>query len=105
MSQRLPFRVGEIKARELTFTADLISGREAERIGLINKAVPAADLEDTVLEMVGKILSNSLESVVAHKFLYNQGRKDAIGRGLEREYTTQAEISDTMDRIMGFAAK
>jgi len=36
--------VGPAKARELYFTADVITGAEAERLGIINRAVPAADL-------------------------------------------------------------
>lgn len=36
--------VGSAKARELYFTADVISGAEAARLGIVNRAVPAADL-------------------------------------------------------------
>lgn len=36
--------VGSARARELYFTADVISGAEAARLGIVNRAVPAADL-------------------------------------------------------------
>ncbi len=36
--------VGSAKARELYFTADVITGAEAARLGIVNRAVPAADL-------------------------------------------------------------
>ncbi|MFZ4606920.1 MAG: enoyl-CoA hydratase-related protein [Caulobacter sp.] len=36
--------VGSAKARELYFMADVISGAEAARLGIVNRAVPAADL-------------------------------------------------------------
>ncbi|MGL4542034.1 MAG: enoyl-CoA hydratase-related protein, partial [Polymorphobacter sp.] len=36
--------VGPAKARELYFTADVITGAEAERLGIVNRAVPAAEL-------------------------------------------------------------
>lgn len=36
--------VGSAKARELYFTADVITGAEAARLGVVNRAVPAADL-------------------------------------------------------------
>jgi len=45
MSQRLPRRVGNFKAREISFTGLPVSGREAERIGLANKCVPDDQLE------------------------------------------------------------
>ncbi len=37
--------IGAAKARELYFTADVISGAEAHALGIVNKVVPAAELE------------------------------------------------------------
>ncbi len=37
--------VGSAKARELYFTADVISGAEAARLGIVSRSVPAAELE------------------------------------------------------------
>lgn len=51
--------VGPAKARELLFTAENISGREAERIGLVNKAVPLERLMEESLALALKIASNS----------------------------------------------
>jgi enoyl-CoA hydratase len=105
MSQRLPVRVGEAKARELTYTAEMISGAEAARIGLANKSVPVSELEKTVREIAEKILANSADAVAAHKHLYGQSRKESMEKGLEREYSTMPEISDTLERLTGFAKK
>lgn len=38
--------IGQKKARELLLTGKLIDGKEAERIGLVNQAVPADQLEE-----------------------------------------------------------
>lgn len=105
MSQRLPHRVGMTKARELTFTAEMINGKQAEQIGLANLSVPLEKLEKSVKEMADKIMANSLDAVAAHKYLYNQSVKDFMAKGLEREYTTKVDIKDTMDRITSFAKK
>jgi enoyl-CoA hydratase len=102
MSQRLPGRVGELKAREMTYTADMISGKQAADIGLVNRAVPMADLEAAVEEMARKILANSRDAVAAHKHLYYESKKERMATGLEREYSTMPEIRDTLDRIGGF---
>ncbi len=55
--------VGPGKARELLFTAENIDGREAERIGLVNRAVPAEALISTAREMGAKIAANSAFSI------------------------------------------
>jgi 2-(1,2-epoxy-1,2-dihydrophenyl)acetyl-CoA isomerase len=41
----LPYLVGAAKARELYFTADVISGQQAFEMGLVNKVAPADQLE------------------------------------------------------------
>jgi enoyl-CoA hydratase len=55
--------VGPGKAKELLFTADYIDGREAERIGLVNKAVPGEALMDETYQMAGRIAQNSAFSL------------------------------------------
>lgn len=46
-----PLLIGMRKTKELLFTAKLIDGIEAERIGLINQAVPADQLDDAAWDM------------------------------------------------------
>jgi enoyl-CoA hydratase len=49
------YRVGAERAKRLLFTGDLIDGREAERIGLITKAVPADQLDAETKKLVDRI--------------------------------------------------
>ncbi len=67
--------VGPGKARELLFTAENITGEEACRIGLVNKAVPLDKLMDEAFEMAGKIAGNSSFSIAMIKkgFLMARG--------------------------------
>jgi enoyl-CoA hydratase len=55
--------IGPGKARELLFTAEYIDGKEAERIGLVNKAVPPDRLMEEAKEMAQKIAQNSSFSI------------------------------------------
>jgi enoyl-CoA hydratase len=55
--------VGPGKARELLFTCEYIDGKEAERIGLVNKAVPAEQLMEETMAMAKKIAANSQFSI------------------------------------------
>ena len=67
--------VGPGKARELLFTAEYITGEEAKKIGLVNKAVPLIELMDEAFAMAKKIAANSAFSLKLIKkgFLMAQG--------------------------------
>ena len=55
--------VGPGKAKELLFTCEYIDGKEAERIGLVNKTVPDHELMNTAKAMARKIAENSAFSI------------------------------------------
>ena len=66
--------IGPGKAKELIFTAEYIDGKEAERIGLVNKAVPLDQLMRTTIEMAKKIAENSSFSIKMIKKGFNMAR-------------------------------
>jgi enoyl-CoA hydratase len=55
--------IGPGKAKELLFTGEYIDGKEAARIGLVNKAVPGDRLMAKAFEMAKKIASNAAFSL------------------------------------------
>jgi len=55
--------VGPGKASELLFTAQNIDGREAERIGLVNRCVPLTELMPTARRMAEAIAANAAFSL------------------------------------------
>jgi len=75
--------VGPGKAKELLFTCEFIDGKEAERIGLVNKAVPDDRLMEEAMAMAQKIAQNSSFSI------------KVIKRGLE--LAKQASLEALMD--------
>jgi len=66
--------IGPGKAKELLFTAEYIDGKEAERIGLVNRAVPLDKLMETAREMAAKIAENSPFSIKMIKQGLNMAR-------------------------------
>jgi methylglutaconyl-CoA hydratase len=51
-------RIGEYGARDLMITGRRISGREAERYGLVNRSFPAGELEPAVEAVVNQLRSS-----------------------------------------------
>jgi len=66
--------IGPGKAKELLFTSEYIDGKEAERIGLVNKAVPLDQLMEETREMAKKIADNSAFSIKMIKKGLNMAR-------------------------------
>ena len=62
-ASQLPRVVGAAKAKELIFTARVVSAQEALSIGLVNQVVPPSELMETVLGMARAIAANSPAAV------------------------------------------
>jgi len=103
-SQRLPRLVGLRKARELLFTGDWIPARDAEAMGLINKAVPREKLEETVMEMANKLLERSPMATKWIKYCVNRGMQEDLYTGIELEKAASAAHFQTEDRAEGLRA-
>ncbi len=103
MTQRLQHKVGLSKAMELSFTTEAISGKEAERIGLVNKSVPLLDLEKTVDAVAAKIMGNSAQTIAAMKSLYYFGANHGLAKGLEYEWQSEIAITDREEFLRNFA--
>jgi len=58
-----PQLVGFARAKEYLLTGDLMSAAEAERIGLINHAVPADQLDEKVYGLARRLASGPMKSI------------------------------------------
>ncbi|MBS7268124.1 MAG: enoyl-CoA hydratase/isomerase family protein [Candidatus Freyarchaeota archaeon] len=88
-AQRLPRIVGLGRAKELIFTGRIIDAREAERIGLVNKVVPADKLMDAALEMANEIKDNGLIAVGLAKKIANKSMEIDLESVLEYSILAQ----------------
>ncbi|RTZ91753.1 MAG: hypothetical protein DSY91_04635, partial [Deltaproteobacteria bacterium] len=103
-SFRLPRLVGYGKALEMTLMGDLLDGREAERIGLVNRAVDEEKLDEVVEEMAQKLLRKAPLAVTFVKEAF------CLNAAPHRETATMLEILGasvnhyTKDKLEGLQA-
>lgn len=97
-----PKVVGLSKAIELLFTGDLIDAREAERIGLVNKTVPADNFMAEVMELASKLAKGPTKLIGRVKEqIYRELNMD-LAAALEDEMRDHREVSgNTADTLEG----
>ena len=69
---RLALLVGMRKAKEIVLTGKRLSGKEAERIGLVNLAVPADKLDSAVEELAAELSQKSPVALRLSKWFINK---------------------------------
>lgn len=66
-AMKLIDQIGHARAMELLLSGRLIDGRKAERIGLVNEAVPLAEVKCMAMDCATRIAANSPKAVAATK--------------------------------------
>src|SRR5579859_4011855 len=102
--RRLVSLVGPAHARMILYTADRIGADEALRIGLINRIVPADELEASVFELARQIAANAPLSVSASRLAIDQILLDPEDRDLAALARATAACFDSEDYREGRAA-
>ncbi len=106
MSQRLPRRIGPLRAKQMMFTGQPLSGAEAAAIGLVNQCLPDAELDDAVQALAAAIVTNSWHTLRADKRLVNEGQRYTLAEGLAFERRTSPGASpDMAERLAAFGAR
>jgi enoyl-CoA hydratase/carnithine racemase len=103
-SSRLPAVVGLGRAKELIMTGRLITGEEAERIGLANRAVPADELDAATGALVDELLACAPVAVGLAKRVMDASAKPALAATLEQEVTAQEICARSADYSEGTKA-
>src|SRR5207342_3097862 len=73
-----PLLCGMAKAKYYLMTSDFIDGREAERIGLVSKAVPAGDVMTTALDVAEKLAAGSVDATRMTKRAFNHWIRQSL---------------------------
>jgi enoyl-CoA hydratase/carnithine racemase len=88
-STRLPAVVGLGRAKEMVMTARILGAAEAERIGLVNRVVEPAELEQATQTLVDELLANSPVAVGRAKRVLDASARPALAQTLEMEIAVQ----------------
>jgi enoyl-CoA hydratase/carnithine racemase len=101
----LPRIVGLTKACELLLTGDLVDGVEAERIGLVNRAVPREEVLGAALELAEKIAGNGpIGMELTKQLIYRGLHETSIATQVEREDAALIRGFKTEDYVEGSTA-
>ncbi len=100
----LPRFVGMGKALEMFFTGQPMSAREAERFGLVNRAVPAPELESTVRAVATALAAGATGAMAAAKRAVNHAMDSNLRDAIDFESRLQQERAASTDFQEGVAA-
>lgn len=101
---RLSRAIGSRRARELTYTGDMISAEEARAFGLVNKVAPLGELKSVVDGIVRKIAARAPLAVAQSKKSINRTWDMEIEEGQRFEAEAFAELFTSDDVREGTTA-
>ena len=100
----LPRIVGMHKAKELIFFGDDLPAADAERIGIVNKVVPAAELHAATKEWAERLANGPTKAIGWSKRLLHDASELSRRDLLEEEALLVEQNSSTVDSGEGVAA-
>ncbi len=104
----LPRRVGLHRAKELALLAEIISAKEAEAMGLVNRVVPVGELDAFVDDWATKLAAGPPIALAQTKRLLNNVFAVTLEQALEDEGAAQTVnfgTKDTLEAMSAFVEK
>jgi enoyl-CoA hydratase/carnithine racemase len=104
----LPRLVGLHKAKELALLGDVLDAKEAERIGIVNRVVPDAQLDAFVADWAGRLATGPPLALQLTKRMLAMGASLSLSEALHQEAMAQsvtAASEDTAEAMRAFFGK
>lgn len=97
-------RVGVCRAKELVFLAEFFDGREAARIGLVNRCVPTAEVLVDATTLAHRLAAMAPVPLALAKQLFDQAWHADAEAALKRETEALLQCMETSDWREGIEA-
>jgi enoyl-CoA hydratase len=99
-----PLAVGPARAKEYLLTGDPLTAVEAERIGLVNRVVPAADLDAQAMALATRLAAGAPLAVRYTKLAVNKLVKDALNIAFDASTALELVTFRSEDHAEALAA-
>ncbi|MEO7371668.1 MAG: enoyl-CoA hydratase [Ilumatobacteraceae bacterium] len=104
----LPRIVGMHRAKELALIADIIDASEADRIGLVNRVLPDAEIDDFVAGWAARLAAGPPIALAMTKRMLDNSMQVTLEEALDDEGVAQAlnfSTADTAEALRAFGEK
>ncbi|PWI16266.1 enoyl-CoA hydratase [Streptomyces sp. Act143] len=104
----LPRLIGPQRAKELMFFGDALTAADAERLGLVNRVVPDAELDKTAREWAARLAAGPTRALVLTKQLVNASLDADRATAFAAEAAAQEinmTTADAREGVASFAAR
>jgi enoyl-CoA hydratase/carnithine racemase len=103
-TQRLPRLIGRGRALELMTTGRTVTPAEAERLGMVDRLVPAGEFEQAVADLAAGLAAGAPLAVAAITRVVNDGLDRSLPDALDRELEELAALFASQDAHEGMTA-
>jgi enoyl-CoA hydratase/carnithine racemase len=103
-TQRLPRLIGRGRALELMTTGRTVTPAEAERIGMVDRLVPAAEFDQAVADLAAGLAAGAPLAIAAITRVVNDGLERPLEDALDRELEELAGLFASEDAHEGMTA-
>lgn len=97
-------RVGIPKAKQLMWSGQLLSGKEAQKIGLVDEVSSDGLGYATATSFAQKLLQSPVAAMIASKEILHAGRLEELKSILHKEELAQTAMRKTADHLEGIQA-